>query len=190
MTKKSELEKEMQATENEIQVQIDKLNKDLTTLKVEQNEEFHKNGFSEKYYSLENDMNKKEAEMKELKSQTKTEKNDIRVIENALDESFDYCAFHEAKNNSYTTKYCSLKNKIDSFHSIPYYMFGGFIIIASCMITGSIYMNAKRREMLAFTLQQVMPVAQEGIDTMAPTIGNVAKEITKGIKEGIKDDKE
>lgn len=51
-------------------------------------------------------------------------------------------------------------------------------------------MTAKRREILAFTTQQVMPVAKEGIDTMAPTIGNVAKEISKGIKEGSKEDKE
>lgn len=43
---------------------------------------------------------------------------------------------------------------------------------------------------MAFTIQQEMPIAKEGIDTMAPTFGNVAKEIAKGIKEGINDDKE
>ena len=67
-------------------------------------------------------------------------------------------------------------------------MFGGFIIVASCMIAGSIYTFAKRREILAFSAQQVMPVAQEGIDKMAPTMGSVAKEITKGIKDGLKDE--
>lgn len=66
-------------------------------------------------------------------------------------------------------------------------------------------MITKRREITAFTMQQVMPVAQEGIEKMtptmtnaakemaeqmAPTIGNVAKEIAKGIKEGLDDKKE
>ena len=50
---------------------------------------------------------------------------------------------------------------------------------------------AFRREMLAFQTQQVMPVAQEGIEKMTPTVGNaageIAKGVTKGIKEGLKD---
>ena len=69
-------------------------------------------------------------------------------------------------------------------------MFGGFIIVASGMIALSIYLFGKRREITAFTTQQVMPVAQEGIEKMAPTIGNaagsIAEGITKGIKEGMK----
>ena len=84
-------------------------------------------------------------------------------------------------------------------------MIGGFIIIAACMIAGSIYMTTKQREILAFHTQQVMPVAQEGMEKMAPTIGKtgasiakemapaygeIAKEISKGIKEGLKNDDE
>lgn len=124
---------------------------------------------------------------------------DLYIVTRALDPSFDYCTFDEYKNNILTSKYCSYTQQLDdftdfnkdfdSFNSIPFYMFGAFVIIASCMIAGSIYMFAKRRELVAFTAQQVMPVAKEGIDVMAPTIGNVAKEISKGIKEGINDDK-
>ena len=66
-------------------------------------------------------------------------------------------------------------------------MIGGFIIIASCMIAGSIYIFGKRREIAAFTTQQVMPVAKEGIDEMAPTVGNAVGEIAKGIKKGLND---
>lgn len=73
---------------------------------------------------------------------------------------------------------------------VPLYMFGGFIIVASCMIASSIYMFAKRREILAFQAQQVMPVAKEGINKMAPTIGNAAGEIAKGIKEGLRDEED
>ena len=142
-----------------------------------------------------------------------TDKNSVGVIDKALDESFAWCKFDEAKNNTYTSKYCSLKlqlddftdfnKEFDSFNSIPFYIFGAFVIIATCMIAGSLYMFSKRREIIAFGAQQVMPVAKEGIETIAPTIGkarasiakemapvygDVAKEISKGIKEGLKDE--
>lgn len=136
--------------------------------------------------------------------------DDLSVIKNALDESFNWCKFNDAKNNEYTSMYCSYKLQLSdltdfnrSFNSskyISFYMFGAFAIIASCMVAFSIYMITKRREIIAFSAQQVMPVAQEGIEKMAPTIGkagasiakemapvygNIAKEISKGIKEGM-----
>lgn len=128
------------------------------------------------------------------------ESYDLKIITNVLDPSFDNCAFDEYRKNALTAKYCSYTQQLDdftdfnkrrsSFDSIPFYMFGGFIIFASVMIAGSIYMLAKRREIFAFTTQQVMPVAKEGIEEMAPTVGKAVKEIAKGIKEGLKDDKE
>ena len=142
---------------------------------------------------------------------------DLKIIIKALDPSFDNCAFDEYKNNDITEKYCSLKNELedvesmnitfnrsfDSFRYIPLFMIGGFIIFATLIISGSIYMISKRREITAFGIQQVMPVAQEGMEKIAPTIGKVgsevaknmapvygeiAKEISKGIKEGLKDE--
>ena len=138
----------------------------------------------------------------------------INVIERVLSIEFNYCV-GDTKNNMYTSRYCSLVSQLndksdfnkefDSYDSIPFYIIGGFIIIASCMFAGSIYMTTKQREILAFHAQQVMPVAQEGIEKMAPTIGKagasitkemapaygeVAKEISKGIKEGLKSDDE
>ena len=125
------------------------------------------------------------------------------LAESKLDVGFEAFGYSSCdlliSDNTYTENYCSIKKQLDdindefnkkqaSFSCIPFYMFGGFIIVASCMIAGSIYTFAKRREILAFSAQQVMPVAQEGIDKMAPTMGNVAKEITKGIKDGLKDE--
>lgn len=118
-----------------------------------------------------------------------------------------------------TTKISELKSEEfnlngnhSSFKSTSYYIFGGFIILVACMMSGSIYMVTKRREILAFGLQQVMPIAEEGaekvvpvvgkamdqmapyagkaMDKAAPHIGNVAKEISKAIHEGKKDNKE
>lgn len=132
---------------------------------------------------------------------TDGETYELKIITEILDPSFSYFKFDEYKNNSITSKYCSLKTQLenisnnfnksfDSSKYIPFYMFGGFIIITSCMIAVSIFMFAKRREITAFTTQQVMPVAQEGIEKMAPSVGNAAKEIAKGIKEGLNSDKE
>ena len=48
--------------------------------------------------------------------------------------------------------------------------------------------------MFAFTLQQTMPLAQEGVEKMTPTAaksaGTIAKEVTKGIREGLKEEDE
>lgn len=136
----------------------------------------------------------------------------ISIIERVLNTNLSYC-IGDAMSNTYTSHYCSLVSQLndksdfnkefDSYDSIPFYMIGGFIIIASCMIAGSIYMTTKQREILAFHAQQVMPVAQEGMEKMAPTIGKtgasiakemapaygeIAKEISKGIKEGLSKD--
>lgn len=154
---------------------------------------------------------------------------DLYVITKVLDPSFSYCSFDEYKNNSITAEYCSLTNRLkelnnnfnkdfDTHDNIPLFMFGGFIIIASFMIGGSVYMIAKKREVMAYGLQSVMPLAQEGLEKMGPTVakvgkniaqemgptvakvgknmaqemapayGEIAKEISKGIKEGLKDE--
>ena len=64
-------------------------------------------------------------------------------------------------------------------------MFGGFICVATLMISISIIAYAKRRHILAFEAQQVMPVAQEGIEKISPTIANAAGSIAKSISQGI-----
>ena len=110
---------------------------------------------------------------------------DLKIITNALDPSFNHCAFDEYKNNSITKEYCAAKNSTGDFASSSSTMFGAFICIATCMISGFIFMFAKQRNIVAFQAQQIMPVAKEGIDEMAPTIGKAAGEIAKGIREGL-----
>lgn len=147
-------------TKEVIQAEIDTLNEELVPLEAQKTKEFMNNGFTEKYYSLDNEINKKETKIRELKSE-------MFDLESGFNSSFE-------------------KSK-----SIPFYIFGAFIIIGSCIISFSVFMFAKRREITAFTVQQTMPLAQEGIEKMAPTIGNAAgtigKGIAKGIKEGIND---
>lgn len=134
-----------------------------------------------------------------IKNNQTSDLQNINLIKEALDESYTSCAFKEVKNNSLTSKYCSLKEKLDdktdfnkefdSFSNLPFYVFGGAIIVVSCLIAGSIYMITKRREIMAFTVQQTMPLAQEGIEKMAPTIGKAGKTIVKDVVTGIKEAK-
>ena len=124
----------------------------------------------------------------EFAEYTDGEKYDLKIVRNALDPSFNHCAFDEYKSNSITKEYCAAKNKTGDFASSSSIAVGIFICFVTIIIMFPMLMFAKGRHILAFTTQQVMPVAKEGIDEMAPTIGNAAGEIAKGIKEGLKDE--
>lgn len=83
-----------------------------------------------------------------------------------------------------------------AFSGIGVFALGGFTAGPGFLITmvGLIvrFVIGNRREITAYGVQQIMPVAQEGIEKMAPTIGKageeIAKGISKGIKEGMKDE--
>ena len=63
-------------------------------------------------------------------------------------------------------------------------------IFAGCAFALVVYFMAKGREINAFYAQQQMPIAQEGIEKIAPSVGIAAKEIANGIKEGLNDNDE
>lgn len=141
-------------------------------------------GFDDAYYA-------RKDKIEELEKSIATDKSNINLIDSVLSGSSVKCSFDEGKNNEYTSKYCELDNKLESVSdkmaSTPFYMFGAFAIIVSCMISFSIFMTTKRREIVAFGSQQIMPVAQEGIETISPSLGKTAGDIVKGIKDGLKD---
>ena len=90
--------------------------------------------------------------------------------------------------------------------SFGLFALGGFMSTTGfslAAVGGVIMAIAHKREIAAYTTQQMMPIAQEGMEKMAPTIGKVGKEITKemapaygdiareiskGIKEGLQDE--
>lgn len=153
-------------SKEEIQAEIDALNAELVSLKAQKNQEFMANAFSEEYYRLSNEISSRESKVMNLE-------NEIWKIDsgyNDIEDSIEKNSLSIGKSKYYS-----------------YYLFGGFIIVASCITSISIYLFAKRREILAFTTQQVIPVAKEGIDEIAPTIGNATKEIAKGISSGLKE---
>ena len=75
------------------------------------------------------------------------------------------------------------------FSGFGAFTIGGFLMVPSVpiIVIGLVlrFLIGNRREITAYTTQQVMPVVQESAEKMAPTAGKVAKELAKGIKEGI-----
>lgn len=148
-------------------------------------------GFDDAYYE-------RKDQIEELKKSIKEDNDNIDLIEYSLNDI--WCGTEKSKNNSYTSKYCDLKNQLDSLNdnkksfesmdSIPFYIIGAFIILASVMISSSIYMFGKGREIAAFATQQGMPVAKETIDEITPTVANAAGTIAKEISKGINSNKE
>lgn len=110
----------------------------------------------------------------------------LYILTNALDPSFSYCSFSEYKNNDLTREYCSLKNSTSDFSKTSFIMFGSFICISTLMISLFVFSVSKQRKMLAFMTQQAMPIAQEGIEKMTPTVAKSVKEITKSVKDGLR----
>ncbi len=151
---------------DDIQTEIDTINDELVSLNATQNKEFMSNGFSEEYYKLNNEINKRQENLMNLQSELFKVKN----------------GYYDQKNNA--------TNTAQKMKYLPLIIFGAFILIASAMTALSVFMISKRREIMAYSTQQVMPVAQEGIEKISSTMGTVAKEITKGIKDGLSDTKD
>ena len=178
----------VEAQIEEKDAEIKQLENEKSKLSTEQHKIFQSDrGFSDRYYAKGEEIDAKQDEIDEARKEKTKLQSSLSSYENELWKV-------ESGYNDTKTKIYKESNKIPTAQYIPLYMIGGFIIAVSCMISFSIYMFIKRREILAFTAQQVMPVAQEGIEKMSPTIGkaagSVAEEITKGIKEGLKDSKE
>ena len=127
------------------------------------------------------------------------EKYDLYIISSVLDPAVNYCSFDEYLNNEITKNYCSLKKEIDlekddnhrKFEGSKFLMIGGFLTFFSLIIFINLIITAKKRYISAFVAQQKMPIIQEGIEEMTPTLGKssheVAKEISEGVTEGIND---
>ncbi len=160
---------EIQADINNTQSQIDNIESEISELKTELTQIFiDDKGYSDRYYEKDNEIKTKEQEEKKLQEELYNYNKELMNlgIEEVKKDTF--------KSSNNVTKYA------------PYYAFGIFIIIASCIVSMGIYLIAKEREIRAFTIQQNMPITKEVIDKMAPTIGKAAGTITEEVNKGIK----
>lgn len=103
---------------------------------------------------LEKELNQKKKELEEkgikyntFSKYTDGEAYDLKIINEAMDPSFDYCNFNEYKNNSLTKEYCKYKNRTGDSYKYVFLGLGIFIIIATCMFSLTIF-GASRAENL------------------------------------------
>jgi len=191
----SRTEDEVQNDINIIKTKINSLKNEISTLEMDLFKIQFEERSSNNYYEKQDEKEKKEAELLALNTQLEKYQKELHEINSnsIIDDMAPGLGiveniFNTASNNITKAKYT------------PFYIFGAFIIIASGMISLVIFLYAKRRDMIAFGAQSVVPVAKEVVDDVAPTIGkagatiakemapaygNIAKEISKGIKEGI-----
>ena len=167
-------EQRKQEALKESQKQVDEANKrlrEITTEKEKLNSEYDaKNQECDSLNMRDSDWYSKVNQCHREASAIKSKITDLKTEEFKLN------------NNDYTVYY---KPILQIKYFILYFTGAGVMGI-SLIISGSVYFFTMKREIVAFKTQQVMPVAQEGIEKMAPTVGNAAESIAEGITKGIK----
>ena len=134
-------------------------------------------------YELEQQISDIEEEIRDLDSEKKSLERKLEAKENGLNDdpifNFLFGGFSEIGPKGF------LKQGLGAV----LIFIGLGILPPTFMISGFIFLISKRREIATFATQQTMPIAKEGVEKMAPTIGKAAgtisKDIAKGIKEGI-----
>ena len=146
-------------------------------------------GFNDEYYA-------REDRIAELKKSISEDNDTILLIEEALNDNFEYCAFDKYQKNEYTSEYCKY-DYVEVTRYMVFFIPGIMILFITLSFSSMLFMVLKRREIMAYGMQEVNPLVQEGIekiavpaaDKMMPTLGKAAKSIAKGIKEGIEEEK-
>jgi hypothetical protein len=201
------LNKELASKKAELSTRIIELNSQIqpTVDRITQLKRAEFNGFNDAYYAREDEISALEKQIKPVSDQIKEMELCINDNTCSFSNDKDIKSIKEVNEKIRDLEFYSAEHERNMRASeyIPYFMLGGFLIIFGLMISGSILAAAFGRNILAWKAQQIMPVAQEGIEKMAPTIGKVgksiakemapvygdiAKEVSKGIKEGLKDD--
>ena len=134
-------------------------------------------GFGNDYKRIDKEINKKQNEIFNLKQQI-NEKDREKFRLNANLSSYD--------EGSINSKYYS-KKKIEPVTVYACFGLGGMAIFMGIAFSLSALLISKRREILAYQTQQMMPIAKEGIKEMGPTMGQVAGEMMKDVAPAYKE---
>ncbi len=176
----SRAEKDIQKDIDDTKREMDNLESEISSLETKKFQIFMEdNGLSDRYATIESEIKTKENELSDLKDKYNKYTSELYETQSGLG------GLTQNGGKIFDT----VTNKVfrggfSAIDATALYIFGGFIIVVSCIISLAIYLFARRREVLAFTTQQVMPITQEKIDKMAPTVGNAASELAKGIRKG------
>ena len=154
-------------------------------------------GFTDEYYE-------RQDKIEELNNNIKKDKESIKNIDYALDDSVFTCAFDQLVNDNATENYCAISKELSTLddeiknlnsefgiefekksESNRYMIFiipGIFLTVLGGMIFLWTFMITKRRKIAAYGVQQMMPIAQEGLEKVGPSLGKVAKDIKDNLK--------
>lgn len=176
--------------------EIAPLEQELTVLEGESNTIFLEEGFSENYNAKQVEIQTKEKELEPLQNNLmlyEAKLMSLQMSDTVTDSANDFLSTDPVAKTG-TTFFNNVSNEAENIRRkikvAPYYIAGSFIIITSIIVAAGIYFFAIQREIAAFKTQQVMPVAQEGMEKMAPSIGKVSEEIAKGVAKGKKEGEE
>lgn len=150
-----------------------------TTDEIKKLERVEFTGFDEEYYA-------RKDRIEELQKSIKKETKQLYMIENVLEDG-SKCSWSDYREDETVNTYCAYR-KIDDMKYIPFIIGGFFISFLAFGVTIMVFTTLNRRKIMAYGMQDMRPLAEEGIEKMAPTAGVAAKEIAKGIKEGLKDE--
>ena len=125
----------------DLKSQVDALEEDLIPLQAQKSTEFKSNGFSELYYRLDKEIKDKKEEISELESQ-------IWKIESGYNDTFNNA-------NNIRTK----------AGAMPYFMFGGFIIVAEHILQCCFPLDGVKN--ISQAAKVCMPLAQQLVDGAA-----------------------
>jgi len=165
-----------------LEMRLEELEPQKEELEKEQRDELRAGGFSDRYYELDKAINEIRKEITDI--DTKLWKIKVGWGDLELGEEYDAIKTELAEINTRLDEIdrnlrSGANSDFEKSKSIPFFIFGVFIIISSCMICGYIFLIANGRGIAAFGTQSVMPVAKEGLQEMAPTMREIAKENMK-----------
>lgn len=160
------IQEELEQKVNPIEDEIKKLDRD----KYDTNN-------SEERYAIED-------RIEELTKSIERERKQLELIEGAIDEFDTQCGFSDYREYELVSTYCDYR-ELNEMKIIPFIIPGIFISFLSFGLTMMFIMTTKRREIMAYGMQDMRPLAEEGAEKMAPTAGKVAEEVAKGIKKGL-----
>lgn len=169
---------EIEADINSIKPKINSMESEINILRAKLVQMQMTDSNSEDYYSKQKEVEEKEKELLDLKSKLSKYQSELKSV-NGSDFNNGLGTVDDIFNTA--------SSRITKAKYYGFYMVGAFIIIISIIGSVSLYLFAKRREIIAFKTQQVMPIAKEGIGEISPTLGSAAGEVARGITKGIKD---
>lgn len=161
-----DVQEKLEQKVNPIEDEIKKLNRDI-----------YDTNNSEERYAMED-------RIEELTKSIERERKQLELIKGAIDEFDSKCMFSDYREHELVSTYCDYR-ELNEMKIIPFIIPGVFISFLSFGLTMMFIMTTKRREIMAYQMQDVRPIAEEGAEKMAPTAGKVAKHIAKGIKDGL-----